>query len=322
VIIRTAGLIITLAVGVLVGPLAAEAQQAKVPRIGMLLVSYPEHTQARFRKALRDLGYVEGQNILVEYRSAPAGQTDRLADLATELVRLKVDVIVAQFTPSAQAAKRATADIPIVMAPAGDPVGTGLVASLARPGGNVTGLSGMGAELSGKLLQLIKELLPAVTRVAALVHTTDPFARPFLDQIRSAARSLGVQIQPVVVGGPEEFDGAFAAMVKERAGAVLVQGLLATKRTADLAVKHRLPAFSAGRTFAETGGLMSYAANADDIVRRAAVYVDRILKGAKPADLPVEQPTKFELVINMKTTNALGLKIPQSLLLRADEVIP
>jgi putative ABC transport system substrate-binding protein len=272
---------------------------------------------------LRELGYVEGQNILVEYRYA-AGDVDRLIDLAAGLVRLKVDVIVAQSTPSVQAAKGATAEIPIVMAPAGDPVGTGLVATLARPGGNVTGLSAIGAGLGGKLLQLIRETRPAVTRVAVLAHATDPFARPFLAQIKAAADSVGVRMQAVVVRGAEEFDGAFAAMVKERAGAVIVQPILATKHAADLALKHRLPSITSGvgvRAFPELGGLMSYGANSETYHRHAAVYVDKILKGAKPADLPVAQPTQFELVINMKTARALGLTIPPLLLLRADHVV-
>jgi putative ABC transport system substrate-binding protein len=308
----------------LAAPLPAEAQQAKVPRIGvLLLISAPERFQGSFREGLRELGYVEGRNILVEYRYA-AGQVDRLTDLAADLVRLKVDVIVAQSTPSVQAAKRATAEIPIVMAPAGDPVGTGLVATLARPGGNVTGLSAAATDLGGKLLQLIKETRPAVDRIAVLKHATDPFAAPFFAQIQSAAVSVGVRIQAVVVRGAEEFDGAFEAMIKERAGAVVVQPILATKHAADLALKHRLPSITTGarvRAFTDLGGLMAYGPNSEENNRRAAVYVDKILKGAKPADLPVEEPTKFELVINMKTATALGLTIPPSLLLRADHVV-
>jgi putative tryptophan/tyrosine transport system substrate-binding protein len=319
---KALALLMSLVLSLLVAPLAVEAQQpAKVPHIGVLgLVSAPERTQAWFRAALRELEYTEEQNILVEYRWAAAGQADHLEGLAAELVRLKVDIIVALNTPSAQAAMRATTEIPIVMA-AGNAVETGLVASLARPGGNVTGLSGMGAELGGKCLELLRDLLPAVTHVAVLVRATSPFARLFLEQIQSAAGSIGVQIRPVVVRGDEEFDSAFAAMVKEGVGAVIVQPTLATQHAADLTVKHHLPAVSIVRTFADSGGLMSYTASTAATYRRIAVYVDRILKGAKPADLPVEQPTKFELVINLKTAEVLGLTIPPTLLFQADEVI-
>jgi putative ABC transport system substrate-binding protein len=319
----TLALAITFILALLAAPLAAEGQQAKVPRIGVLLMVNPEHFQVGLREGLREFGYVEGKSILVEYRSA-TGQADRLRDLATDLVRLKVDVIVAQGTPAVQAAKRSTAEIPIVMAPAGDPVRTGLIATLARPGGNVTGLSSVAADFGGKLLELIREFRPAVTRVAVLAHATDSFTRPFLEQLRSAARSVRVQMQPVVVRGPEELDRAFATMVKERPDAVVVQPIFATKRVADLAAKHQLPSIttgSQGRTFPQLGGLMAYGPDQSELYRRAAVYVDKILKGAKPADLPVEQPTKFELVINLKTAKVLGLTIPPSLLQRADEVI-
>jgi ABC-type uncharacterized transport system substrate-binding protein len=317
---------VTLGVAILLlaAPLAAGAQQAKVSRIGVLLgLASPEHAQAGFREGLRELGYVDGQNILVEYRSA-VGQMDRLTDLAADLVRLKVDIIVADGTLATQAAKRATAEIPIVMARVGDPVGTGLIATLARPGGNVTGVSSATADLGGKLLELIREVRPAMTRVAVLAHASDPFARPFVEQIQSAASRVGVRIQRVVVRGAEEFDGAFAAMVKERAGGVVVQPILATKRAADLALKHRLPSITTGvgvKTFPEFGGLMSYGANPEEFYRRAAVYVDKILKGARPADLAVEQPTKFELVINLKTAKALGLTIPPALRLRVNQVV-
>jgi putative ABC transport system substrate-binding protein len=312
-------LILVLAGG---GPLA-EAQPGKVPRIGVFVLDDPDTVLATFREGLRGLGHIEGRNVAVEYRSA-GGQVDRLTDLAAELVRLNVDVIVAQGTLVVQAAKRATAEIPIVMAPAGDPVGTGLVATLGRPGGNVTGLSATSVDLGGKLLGLIKELRPGVTRVAVLVHATDPLARPFKEQIQSAAGGVGVRLQPVVVHGADEFDGAFAAMVRERTGAVVIQPMLATRRAADLAAKHRLLSITTGvstKAFPASGGLMSYGANPAEFYRRAAVFVDKILKGAKPADLPVEQPTKFEFVINLKTAKALGLTIPPSLLLRADQVI-
>ena len=304
---------------------APEAQQTKVPRIGVLLLADPELVQSWFREGLRDVGLIDGQNIHVDYRSA-AGQVDRLTALATELVRLKVDVIVAQATPAVQAAKRATTEIPIVMAPAGDPVGTGLVASLGRPSGNVTGLSTTSADLGGKLLELIREVRPSITHVAVLVHSnpTDPFARSFLEQIKAASGRVGVVIRAAVVGGNEELDNAFMAMAKERAGALVIQPILATKRAADLALKQRLPSITSGvsaRAFPELGGLMSYGANPAEYYRRAAVYVDKILKGAKPADLPVEQPTRFDLIINMKTAHTLGLTIPPSLVLRADHLI-
>ena len=312
--------------GVFAAPLAAEAQQAKVPRIGVL--TFTQTTEAfrdGFRVGLRDHGYVEGQNIVVEWRSAQE-QTDRANALAQEFVRLKVDVIVATPTQAVQAVKNATGTIPIVMAPAGDPVGTGLVASLARPGGNITGVTTIAAELGGKLLELIRDLRPGVSRVAVLGGSAvmNPFAAPFLAQVQTAAGRVGVRIQHVVVRGAEDFDAAFAAMVKERAGAVILQPIYATKRAADLATKHRLPSITTGinaGAFPEVGGLMSYGADPVEQYRHAAVYVDKILKGAKPADLPVEQPTKFELVINRKTAKALGITFPQSILLRADRVI-
>jgi len=307
-------------------PLAAEAQQSKIPRVGVLTVGKTtEAIREGFRLGLRDHGYVEGKNIVVEWRAVEdlAGQTERVKALALELVQLKVDVIVATPTPAVQAAKSATSTIPIVMAPAGDPVATGFVASLARPGGNITGVTTLATELGGKLLELIRELRPALSRIAVLVDT-NPFARPFQEHIQSAAGSIGVRIQPVVIRGAEDIDGAFEAMVKERAGAVIVQPLYATKRAADLAVKHRLISITTGitaSTFPELGGLMSYGSNPANTYRQAAVYVHKILKGAKPADLPVEQPTRFELVINRKTATALGIAIPRTMLLRADRVI-
>ena len=319
---KAIALIMTLALGLLVAPLAAEAQQpTKVPQIGVLSsIPNPELFQERFREGLRELGYTEGQNIRVDYRWAAANQVDRLNDLAAELVRLQVDLIVALYTPSAHAAKRATTSLPIAIL-SGDPLGAGLVTSLARPEGNITGLSVLGADLGGKCLELLREFLPAVTHVAALVHATDPFAKPFLENMQSAARSLGVQIHPLVVQGDEDLHEAFTAMVTARAGAVIIQPNLATPLAVDLAGQHHLPSISLWRAFAHAGGLMSYGANEEAAYRRIAVYVDRILKGAKPADLPVEQPTKFEFVINLKTAQALGLTIPPALLFQADEVI-
>jgi putative tryptophan/tyrosine transport system substrate-binding protein len=303
-------------------PLAAWAQQSRVPTIGALVIGNidPQEFWREFRQGLRDLGYVEGQNIRFEFRSAE-GHLDRLPELAAELVRLKVDVIVTWFTPTALAAKQATHEIPIVMAETGDPIGMGLVASLPRPGGNVTGMAAVTAELSGKCVQLIRDMLPSARRVTALANATDPFSKSFLKQIELGGEATGTTINAVGVSGNEEFESAFAGMEKDRPDAVIVQPSLPTKRAAELAVKHRVPAVSVPRWFAEQGGLMSYSAKYDELFRKAAVYVDKILKGAQPADLPVEQPTHFELVINLKTANALGIEIPPTFLGRADEVI-
>ena len=304
-----AAFIVTLAFGILLAPLAAEAQQGG----------------KAFRQGLRDLGYVEGQNIAIEYRWAE-GRFERLPDLAAELVRLKVDVIVSVVTQASLAAKNATRTIPIVMVAAGDPLGSGLVASLARPGGNVTGPSSMLAELAGKELELLKETVPNVSRVAVLWNPANAvWQAQMLRATEVAARALGLQLQLLEARGPDELEGAFAAMTRERASALLVQVdvifALHARRIADLAAKRRLPAMYGSREHVEAGGLISYAPNVPDVFRRAATYVDKILKGAKPADLPVEQPTKFELVINLKTAKALGLTIPQAVLIRADEVI-
>jgi putative ABC transport system substrate-binding protein len=249
------------------------------------------------------------------------GNNDRLPELAAELVRLKVDIIVATQTPAVQAAKRATNTIPIVMAPAGDPVGTGIIASLARPGGNVTGLSAAISELAAKNLEFIREISPSVRRVAVLANKADPFTKPFLEHIELAGRSLGIKLQTMMISGEEEFDAAFTEMVRMRVDAVIVQGSLPRKRAVDLALKHRLLAVAAAPGFAEAGGLMSYVGVFTDLYREAAVYVDKILKGAKPSDLPVQQPTRFELVINLKTAKQIGLKIPPNVLARADKVI-
>jgi putative tryptophan/tyrosine transport system substrate-binding protein len=303
-------------------PLTARAQQPRVPTIGALVIGNinPEQFWREFRQGLRDLGYVEGQNIRFEFRSAE-GHLDRLPELAAELVRLKVDIIVTWFTPTALAAKQATREIPIVMAETGDPIGTGLVASLPRPGGNVTGMAAVTAELSGKCVQLIRDMLPSARRVTALANATDPFSNPFLQQIRLGGEATGTTINPVRISNSEEFETAFAAMENDRPDAIIVQPSLPTRRAAELALQHRVPAVSVPRWFAEEGGLMSYSARYVELFRKAAVYVDKILKGAQPADLPVEQPTHFELVINMKTAKAIGLTIPESFLLRADEVI-
>ena len=302
------------------------AQPGKVHHIG-----YFGHGSAvpllldAFRQGLRELGWVEGQSIVIHYRFAE-GQYDRLPALADELVRLKVDVIAATPTPAAQAAKNATETIPIVGIAFDNPVQHGLVASLARPGSNVTGLSySVGPEIFGKDLELLRELMPELRRVAVLSNSTGPNHALMVSNAKTAAGSLGVELLFLEARGPDEFDGAFTAMGKERVGALFVFGdvmfSVHRARLADLAVQNHLPTMYTNRPHVEAGGLMCYGPSFPDLWRRAASYVDKILRGAKPADLPVEQPTKFELVINMMTAKALGLTVPQSLLQRADEVI-
>jgi putative ABC transport system substrate-binding protein len=285
----------------------------------------PPHPFAdAFRRGLQPLGYVEGENIAIEWRYT-GGRSDRAAALAGELVQLGVNVIVAHFTPAVRAAMVATQTIPIVMAPAGAPVQSGFVDSLAHPGGNVTGLSAMDAELGGKRLQLLREVIPNLARVAVLASnvSTDPFSRPFVDDMQVAATIAGIRLVPVLVNGPNDFENAFAAMIKAEAQAVIVQGLFDPHRAIilELAARHRLPIMSGNRDTAAAGGLISYSAKFAAIYERAALYVGKILKGAKPADLPVEQPTTFELVVSLKTAEALGLKASPSLLAQADEVI-
>ncbi len=325
-IIRAA-LAVALALGVLADPLAAEAQQAgKMWRIGYLQTPPASTTPIRdaFRQGLRDLGYVEGRNLVIEFRDAGA-KPERLAALASELVRLKVDVIVATGTQAISAAKQATSVIPIVMTVSGDAVGTGLVASLARPSGNVTGLTLITPESAGKRLELLKEAFPRTSRVAVLWNPTDPPRLLEYKQTQDAAKLLGLMLQSVEVRSSEELEGAFSAITRGAADALVTfsDPLTAVfrKRIVEFAATSRLPAMYGRREEVEDGGLMSYAPNFADLFRRAATYVDKILKGAKPADLPVEQPTKFELVINLKTAKVLGLTIPPSLLVRADEVI-
>jgi putative ABC transport system substrate-binding protein len=303
-------------------PFGSAAQQAKTPTIGVLVVGSPgsERFWRLFRGSMRELGYIEGQSVRYEFRS-DEGQLSRLPELAVELVRLKVDIIVTWFTPAALAAKRATNEIPIVMALAGNPVETGLVQSPARPGGNVTGLSAVGAELAGKCVELIREMLPSARRIAVLANASDPFSKPMLEQIRLSGVATGTTIDAMMIHGVEELEAAFPAMEKERPYAVIVQPSLPTKRVAELALKYRLPSVSFIRGIVDAGGLMTYGSAEADAYRRAAVFVDKILKGAKPTDLPVEQPTRFELVINLKTAQAIGLTIPPALLARADEVI-
>jgi len=325
---RLIGLAVVLAVSLILAPLAADAQQApKEPRIGYLsagaLTTAPTFENA-FRQGLRELGYVEGRNIAIEYRWAE-GKYERLLELAAELVRLKVDVILAVTTPAAQAAKAATRTIPIVFTLVADPVASGLVASLARPGGNITGLPSISSEIIGKQLELLKETVPGVSRVVVL-QNPDASSHAFMvREAAGAARALGVQLRVLGARGPNALDAAFTAITAERADALLVLAdpFFRTHRAriADFAAKSRLPSLSGEREQTEVGGLMSYGPSRLDLFQRAATYVDKILKGAKPAELPVEQPTKFELVINLKTAKVLGLTIPQSVLLRADQVI-
>jgi len=301
-------------------------------RLGYLMTGSPDSYEATavrdsFRQGLRELGYVEGTDILVEYRTAD-NNMERSPDLARELVLLKVDVIVAPNTPAARAAPQATTTIPIVVPIMGDPVGDGRVSSLARSGGNITGLTFLGPELLPKRLALLKDALPKVSNVAALWHPSAYGERTISNMVKeteAAAQDLGVRLQFVAVHGPDELDRAFSTIATERADALIVfpSAMLFNerRRIVDLAPRYRLPSTSMARELVELGGLMSYGASITDLQRRAAAYVDKIIKGAKPADLPVEQPTKFELVINLKTAKALGLTIPQSILLRADEVI-
>ena len=302
-------------------PLAARAQ-SKVRRIGALIlgIADAESFRTELREELRKSGYVEGRNILFEFRSAEE-KIDRLPALAAELVADKVDVIVALYTPCGLAAQRATREIPIVVV-SGDPVGTGLVASLNRPGGNVTGVSQLAPECHGKCVELFRDMLPAARRIAALGNAVDPFSKPFLEQVLLAGKATTTEIAPVImVRGHDEIDAAFATMKKQGADAVVVQGSLATKNSADLALEHRLPAATFTRAFAEVGGLMSYGPFGPELFRRSAVFVSKILQGGKPADIPVEQPTKFELVINLKTAKALGLTIAETFLARANTMI-
>jgi ABC-type uncharacterized transport system substrate-binding protein len=306
----------------------ANAQQpTKIPRIGYLGANSPSVNPDRskaFRQGLRELGYVEGKNIVIEFRSA-MGKQDRLPMLAAELIRLKVDIIITGGPPSTRAAKEATVTIPIVMGFDNDPVGNGFVASLGRPGGNITGLATLAPEISGKLLELLKEIVPRLSRVAVLGSSTQPGNAQSLRETELAARAFGVKVQFVDILAPKDIETAFRAAGKGHADGVLVlqSPVINSQRTqvAVLAVKSRLPGIFPQSEYAEAGGLAYYGANTVDLFRRAATYVDKILKGAKPADLPVEQPTKFEFVINLKTAKQIGLTIPPNVLARADRVI-
>ncbi len=321
------GAILVFALGVLAAPLGADAQQrANMARIGVLgsptASSYAPRVEA-FKQGLRELGYVEGQNIAIEYRWAE-GRYERLPGLAAELVRLGVDVIVTHGTPAGRAAQQATTTIPIVMATSGDAVAAGLVASLARPGGNITGSTQLGPEINAKRLELLKEAIPRIRRMAALLNPANPGNELLFKQMEIAARSLGIEVRPAWVRRGDELDSTFSELVKARSDGLVINddAVLASqaRRIADLAAKNRLPT-ATGLDHVQAGSLLSYGPNLPELWRRAAIFVDKILKGAKPADLPVEQPTKFALVINLKTAKALGLTIPRSVLIRADQVI-
>jgi putative ABC transport system substrate-binding protein len=307
-------------------PSVARAQHpSKVPRVGVIGEASPADSfLAAFQQGLSELGYKEGQNIVIEYRYA-RGALDRAPKLAAELISLKVDVLVVGGTIAAQAAKALTTTVPIVFVLAGDPVGSGLVASLARPGGNATGMTNLAPELSGKQLELLKAAVPQVSRVTVLYNPDSPVAGPALNGAREAARALAVELQVLEVRRPNELARAFSALAPWHTGALIALSdpVFGSEpaQLAKLAAKNRLPAMYASRRFAEAGGLLAYGPNYSDNFRRAATYVDKILKGARPADLPVEQPSRFELVINLKTARTLGLTIPQPLLLRADDVI-
>jgi putative ABC transport system substrate-binding protein len=317
----------SLALGTLAAPLVVGAQAGRVYRIDMLETRSTVLNAANidaFRQGLRELGYKEGQNLEIAYRSSD-GRDERFPSLASELVRLKVDLILTRGTPAALAAKSATRTIPVVMAASGDPVGSGLVASLGRPGGNVTGLSLFNVEIYAKRVELLRELVPRLTRIAGLFNMSNPVLPLQWKEVERAARSLGIQPQLLDVRRPEDLQRLFDAAAKQRAQALIVgldgvtQGNL--RPIAELAAKQRLPSMYAEKAYAAVGGLITYGVSDHDMYHRAATFVDKIFKGAKPADLPIEQATKFELVINLKTAKALGLTIPRSLLQRADEVI-
>ena len=305
--------------GLAAWPRASRAQDGKT--IGVLVVGAPDPNVflGVLRQGLHEIGYTEGQNIQLDIRSAE-GKAERLPDLAAELVRRRVDVIVGFQTPAVQAAKEATTEIPIIM-DAGDPVGMGLVSSLARPGGNVTGMSAVTAELAPKSIEYLKEMVPSFQRLGLFLNASDPFRKPFLEHNQVGVGRLGLELLPMFVYGPGDLDSAIEAAAAEKVDALMIQPSLAVARAAELALAHHLPTASLTGLFARAGGLLSYSANYTELWREMAVYVAKILNGAKPANLPVAQPTKFELVINLKTAEALGLTVPPSLIASADEVI-
>jgi putative ABC transport system substrate-binding protein len=297
----------------------ALAQQTRMRHVGVLThLQNPEPLLGYFREGLRDLGYVENRNLRLEYRSA-AGNSSRLPELAAELVRANVEVIVGIQTPSVEAASRATKEVPIVMMPAGDPIGSGFVKTLARPGGNITGVTSATAELAGRSVQIMRELVPSVKRITALLNIADAFNKPFFEHIELTAKALGIRVSSIAIR-PEELPAAFAAIAKDRPDALIIQPSL-PPTTAAFATKERIPATANSALFADTGVLFIYSANTADYSRKAATYVDRILKGAKPSDLPVERPTKFDFIISQKAARSLGIALPQSVLLQADKVI-
>ncbi|MBM3523787.1 MAG: ABC transporter substrate-binding protein [Alphaproteobacteria bacterium] len=303
----------------LAAAIPSRAQQPRLPRIGFLILDNPSGIRDRLLEALRERGLVDGRTVVVEYRSAE-GVVARLDELAAELVRLPVDLIIANQTPAATAAKRATSRIPIVMS-AGDPVGTGLVASLARPGGNVTGFASIAAEVVGKGIELLREISPGLNRVGALINGNDPFGVPLLEQARRAATEAKLAFHPVIISNPAEIETGIAALAGAKVDAVMVQPSLPHARVLELARHHRLPTFATTRAFAEAGGLFTYASSIAETWSQVSLYAERILKGARPEDLPVMQPTRFELVINLATARALDITIPQAIIDRADEVI-
>jgi putative tryptophan/tyrosine transport system substrate-binding protein len=325
---RLIGLAVVLAVSLTLASLTVEAQQAgQIPRIGYLSASSAEADKnrfAHFRRGMQELGYIEGKNIVIEQRYA-AGQIEKITELPAELIRLNVDVLVVYGDAAILAAKNATSTIPIVMTVHPDPVGDGIITSLSRPGGNITGLSDLHTVLVTKRLEILKEVVPSASRIAVLFHADNPTLLRQLKDIQDKAPAFRVAVLSVPVTGPDDFDRAFTMMRRERAAGLMVLGspLIGVHRRQilDLAAKSRLPAIYTVRESPDAGGLMSYGTNFHELWRRAATYVDKILKGAKPADLPVEQPTKFDLVINLKTAKALGLTIPQTILLQADQVI-
>ena len=326
--LKSLAVIASLILGLLAAPLAAEAQQpGKIVRVGLLAGGSPASMAPyvdALREGLRELGYVEGRNLAIEARYAE-GKAERVAELAAELVRLKVHVIVSGAISAIRTAKDATSTIPLVMAAVADPLESEIVGSLARPGGNITGVSALAVGYSAKWLELLKEASPKTSRVAVLRSPSNPSHAGYWREMQAAGPVLGVTVQPFDVRAPDEYTTAFVAMTKERAGALIVLPdpltLVHQTQIVDLAAKHRLPAMYWQREFVERGGLMAYGANLRDIFRRAATFVDKILKGAKPGDLPVEQAVRVELMINLKTAKALGLIFPQSILVRADQII-